>query len=206
MTNTWILPFFLLFLSGCATMGKDECLNAQWQSIGYEDGARGYVASRIAEHRKACAKHNVVPDLDSYNLGRGQGLLQWCTSGNGYYQGTRGMEYNGVCAGALEHDFLEALNKGLEIYTYHQEIRKLEEERIRLHHGHDEVVERIARIEDEIVSDYVGPRRRRILLDEMRSAERERESILSDISEIERLLVDAKSRLEIFQVENSRQY
>jgi hypothetical protein len=53
--------------TGCATLGKEECLNADWFTIGFEDGARGYPASRIGDHREACAKHGVtlISDLMS---------------------------------------------------------------------------------------------------------------------------------------------
>ncbi len=60
------LSVSILLISGCATMGKDECLTSNWRSIGYEDGARGYPPERIGNHRKACAKHSVSPDLQTY--------------------------------------------------------------------------------------------------------------------------------------------
>ena len=51
-------------LAGCSTgMGKDECLVADWRTIGYEDGLHGYTADRIGAHRVACAKHQIAPNL-----------------------------------------------------------------------------------------------------------------------------------------------
>ena len=46
------LAGWLLFTTGCATMGKDECLSADWRTIGFEDGAGGYPASRIGQYRQ----------------------------------------------------------------------------------------------------------------------------------------------------------
>ena len=91
----------LMVLAGCASLGKEECLNADWRTIGYEDGTRGYSGSRIASHRKACAKHGVTPDLDQYEEGRLLGLREYCTPRNGYRLGTMGKGYNGVCPSDL---------------------------------------------------------------------------------------------------------
>jgi uncharacterized protein DUF2799 len=56
----------LMVFSGCATMKKEECLTADWYNIGFEDGTRGYKVSRITNHRKACSKYEIAPNLDFY--------------------------------------------------------------------------------------------------------------------------------------------
>ena len=63
-----------LLLSGCATLDKDECAAADWYAIGLEDGARGRAVERLGDHRRACAKHKVVPDPARYVAGRNEGL------------------------------------------------------------------------------------------------------------------------------------
>lgn len=70
-----------IIIAGCATpsLGKAECATADWRAIGYADGAAGYGAERVAEHRKACARFGVSPDLAAYNNGREEGLGQYCT-------------------------------------------------------------------------------------------------------------------------------
>jgi hypothetical protein len=101
-----------LVLFGCASMNKSECLVSDWQMIGYEDGARGYGTDRLAMHRKACAKHNVVPDLAGYREGRSQGLQEYCKPTKGFALGNSGANYGGVCPTELEADFLDAYNTG----------------------------------------------------------------------------------------------
>ena len=59
-------------------MGKSECVTADWRTIGYEDGLRGYPADRIGAHRVACAKHQVAPNLPAYSDGRERGLVEYC--------------------------------------------------------------------------------------------------------------------------------
>lgn len=61
--NALLIVAILSGLSACASMSKDECLNANWKTIGYEDGSLGRPETTIQAHRKACAKINVTPDL-----------------------------------------------------------------------------------------------------------------------------------------------
>ena len=185
VSRLFVAMLLSLLVSGCAAMSKKECLNAQWQSVGYEDGANGYEASRIGEYRKSCADYNVSPNVDAYMQGRLQGLAQWCTPSNGYYQGTRGAVYNGVCPEALESDFEFAMSEGRAVYDYLQKIHDYEMLIDRLHREYGAIGKQISYMESELVSDQVQPRRRRDLLDDIRAAERDRESLRYEISEAE---------------------
>src|SRR5262245_15946206 len=97
-----------LLMGGCASMSKDECMTVDWRTVGYEDGARGYSGGRIAEHRKACAKHGVTPDLTAYQAGRDDGLHEYCVPQNGFRMGANGNNYGGVCPRDVEPAFLGA--------------------------------------------------------------------------------------------------
>ena len=108
----------LLGLSGCATMSADECAISDWHTIGFEDGAKGYTADRVSNHRKACAKHGVAPDFESYQAGRSEGLRQYCQPSRGFNVGASGSRYNGVCPGDMEPDFVDAYNSGHKLYNF----------------------------------------------------------------------------------------
>ena len=56
MMNRAMLSVGCAMLAGCATMSPEECLQANWEEVGYNDGAAGYPVSRSAEHREACAE------------------------------------------------------------------------------------------------------------------------------------------------------
>ncbi len=114
-----------LLLSSCATLSKDECVNANWRTIGYEDGTKGYPASRIGAHRSACAEYGIRPDLDQYTAGRKQGLRQFCTPSNGYQRGSQGYNYAGVCVGYNEAAFLDGYNYGRDVYKAVQRLNSL---------------------------------------------------------------------------------
>ena len=83
-------------LGGCATMSESECLTVDWQTVGFEDGVAGYSGDRIGQHRKACAKHGVSPDLVGYQRGREAGLREYCQPANGFRVGSHGGSYAGI--------------------------------------------------------------------------------------------------------------
>jgi hypothetical protein len=113
----FVLAIAMLVSSGCATMSGDECVTSDWQGIGYEDGARGLTGDRLGQHRKACAKHGVTPDLEAYQMGRTAGLREFCQPQRGFNLGVSGGRYNGVCAYDLEAEFLDAYRTGSQLHS-----------------------------------------------------------------------------------------
>lgn len=107
----------LLVLSGCASMSADECVMSDWHTIGFEDGSKGYTMDRLGQHRKACAKHGVAPDLRAYQSGRDEGLYQFCQPSRGFNLGAGGGQYNGVCGDHSEPQFLDAYRSGYHLYN-----------------------------------------------------------------------------------------
>lgn len=123
------LLFILLMLSGlsaCASLSKEECLNANWKTIGYEDGSQGKSETTIQSHRKACAKINVSPDLNQYLSGHKEGARVYCKKSTGYQWGVSGGVYAGICPADLEPAFLKAYRYGHELFNIRQEISRIE--------------------------------------------------------------------------------
>lgn len=90
-------------LAGCASMSKDECLVADWQSLGYEDGASGRNASYIGERRKACAKHGVAPNQMAYDTGYSRGILIYCNFDRGRQGALNGFVPYEICPSHSEY-------------------------------------------------------------------------------------------------------
>ncbi|MDE1461373.1 DUF2799 domain-containing protein [Spartinivicinus poritis] len=131
ITPLWrwaLIGLAIVGLNGCATLSREECLSANWQTIGYEDGTKGRLPGFVAEHRKACAEYGVVPDLTSYQQGREEGVRHYCRPANGYYLGRHGYSYSGVCSEEEEAEFLRAWHQGERAYRTEQRIRELERE------------------------------------------------------------------------------
>lgn len=114
-----------LVLQGCASMSRNECMTADWYTIGYESGIRGQRESQVSEHRKACAEHGVTPNLARYLEGREAGMQKFCEPGNGYRLGRAGTGYAGVCPSRVEGDFLRSYRAGRELYDMQLNINRL---------------------------------------------------------------------------------
>jgi len=194
----WPLTVLLLsvLVSGCAAMSKNECQTAQWQSVGYEDGAKGYSVSRIGEYRKSCAEYNVAPDLATYTEGRRQGLQEWCTPSNGYLQGTRGAIYNGICPKTLETEFKQSMQRGKVVFDMRQTIKNQKVLIARLNRDLTTIEQEISDKEAELVSNNTHPGRRILLLDQIRKADQDRQAVRYDISEANSSLGEMKSHIQ----------
>lgn len=195
-----VFALLVLFamLSGCASgLSKQECGVADWRAIGYEDGVKGWSQARIGEHRKACAKHGVTPNLDAYRSGWEEGVERYCQPGNGYHEGRTGRTYGGVCPSQLESAFLAAYHSGRELHDLqakvHRVAQKLQRDRAR-------VVDIEVAMRDtglELVAPGVATERRVVLLDELRKFEEERAGIRAEIPLLEAELENHKQQLAI---------
>lgn len=115
-----------LLLNGCASMSKEECLNADWKMVGLEDGMKGNPESTIGTYRKDCAKIRVVPNLELYQQGHREGARKYCTQAKGYEVGKSGGAYYHVCPADLEPRFLTAYKHGQELYEITRQMQQLE--------------------------------------------------------------------------------
>ena len=134
-----------LLLGACTSMSAEECSVLDWRSVGYEDGVAGLSGSHIGHYRKACAKHGVGTDLSAYQAGREMGLREYCQPANGFRVGARGESYQGVCAAALEQDFLDSYESGHKLFSLER----------RASHATQQLAykrEELNRLEQEIVS------------------------------------------------------
>lgn len=120
MSKSILIVLGILLLSSCATLNKNECRNADWNLIGFEDGSRGYALERIGQHRKACAKVDVVPDMSAYEEGHLKGARQYCTVERGYREGVNGASYQGICPADLAAQFTRAYRDGQNLFALKQ--------------------------------------------------------------------------------------
>ena len=203
-------PLLILFilnwalLSGCATLRKNECLNADWFTIGYEDGAHGYPASRIGNHREACANHGVSPDFARYEQGRLAGLREYCTPQRGYGLGASGKQYTYVCPDSLEPDFLEGYQQGKNVSGAQITIKRQKADLKKMQNDLAAVKQKLNGYETELVGDdSIGHRRRRFLLEEIKILTEEQRTIEAGILEQEALLEISKMNLQKIRAQSS---
>ena len=160
---------FVVFLSGCASLDRNECVNADWYTIGLEDGARGRAVERLGDHRRACAKHNVTPNTDRYVAGRNEGLKSFCTHERGFAEGRSGHAYAGACPQPQAGNFLAGYQRGRELHELH---RRLEE-----------VNRDIARTKTALKEGIPNPRARANEVERLEALTREAEQLESRIEQ-----------------------
>jgi Protein of unknown function (DUF2799) len=175
-----------LAISGCASMSASECRTVDWQTIGYEDGVAGRSGDYIGDHRKACAKYGVRPDLASYQMGREQGLHEYCQPENGFRVGAHGNDYRGVCPAAMEDAFVSAYTSGHHLYTLERRVSnataQLDSARRELDHVEKAMAEKSVAI---ISGDSSADDRAQALVDTKHLAE-QAGRLESDIRQLER--------------------
>ena len=106
----------LCALSGCASLSKSECLNANWEDIGVRDGANGQPEEYLIQHSTACAKVNVAPDRGAWLHGREKGLERYCLPHRVYNIGEYGGAFDaGICRNFDQERLVDAYQKGRDV-------------------------------------------------------------------------------------------
>lgn len=189
----------LAALPGCASMSRDECIVADWYTVGFEDGSRGSSADRIGQHRQACAEHGVAPDLQAYQSGRAAGLSEFCRPATGFRLGSGGSSYAGVCPDELETTFLHAYQDGRHLYQLQSQVKAVDSQI----HGKQKEIEALkqARSENQdlIIAGGKSKEERILLLKEIWELAK-REDALED----EILALEKDRALRIQELENYR--
>lgn len=191
-----ILILLAASLSGCATLSKEECLYADWFQIGLEDGSAGKTVATLGQHRKACAKAGVTPNLEEYERGHNQGLLRYCNYNNGLNLGSRGRSLPQFCPQEVRTEFELGYQHGFERRTQKTVIRELSQE---IKQIADEVASGQAQIEHYealLTDDTTTAKERQYALEEMRALEADLESLDLHLMELENALVIEQNNLE----------
>lgn len=186
----------LVWLTGCATLDRDECLAADWRLIGYQDGVAGKSSAMLGGYREDCAEYAVVPDLDSYRQGRTEGLQEFCMADNGYRLGESGRAYPAVCPALQEEDFRTAWQRGREIYEARSAVREthaqIHERKRALYYLEEDKGDKLS----ELIADDLRSEQRLLILYEISELEQQMHSVESELSSLEQALVDQQAHLD----------
>ncbi len=161
ITLLLVMPVLML-LSGCGgkMMNENECMVADWRTIGYQDGSAGRPEGYLEKRGQACAEYGVAPDMDQYLLGRSQGLIAFCQPRRGFDIGSRGGRYDYVCPSNLESNFLSAYQDGRGLLDRRVLLGDFERE-------HSAALNRLDYLEKQIATDTI-----RLATDPLTSEER----------------------------------
>lgn len=123
-----LLTAGLALIASCETpaMTKKECLAGDWYAAGLEDGANGLRETNFDARAAACYEYDASADLASYQDGRAEGLMRFCTPDGGYDHGRSGRSYAGVCLREDEPGFLGAYLEGWRVHRAEKARRRAE--------------------------------------------------------------------------------
>lgn len=157
-----------IMLSGCAAMSEQECIYSDWTAVGYEDGADGRSSDRFGDYRRACADHSITPDFQAWQVGREQGLIEYCQPLRGFQVGESGGYYSGVCNSNLEPGFLDAFRLGADLYSLRSNLDAIASRVEANTESIQGIDSDVAEIESIIILDETTPAQRSQLLVDMR--------------------------------------
>jgi hypothetical protein len=103
-----------LVMSGCATMNEQECLTANWESVGYSDGRAAKEANQLDKHRATCIEHGVAADRSAYDRGYNTGIHTLCSEDTAFTFGTDGKSVPAACPADLMPTLIAANQLGME--------------------------------------------------------------------------------------------
>ncbi len=200
-----VLPLvFTLALAGCSSLSKQECQQADWYLIGLEDGARGYDIQRIGQHREACAKVSVVPDLERYRAGLHEGHERYCTRDRGYTVGKSGQNNPHVCRGEAADTFNQAYGLGREHHRLQQAVSDLDRQLADHQEELAELAEDASYHEEQLLHYAQDAAERREHLQSIKAIEREIDTIHEAMTYLDRERTVALEDLHELSAEHRR--
>jgi len=175
---TTVAGMALITLTGCATMTAEQCVAADWRTIGYQDAMEGRTASHLEHHIDACSDYGIAADEAAYATGHANGARAFCTPANGFRLGRSGGTNNNICPADLANAFSVTYEAGRGLYTRSQAVRSAETSLDSLERQMQQLEQTIAHNENVIATLNLSPADRAQLQTRV-SADREKHRRLS---------------------------
>lgn len=90
-----------------------QCLNMDWNNVGYDDGTHGRFQRNLSQDIADCAKFKIDVNTRAYQKGWRLGTRIFCKASHGYVLGTQGQTYNHVCPTDLAGPFEQSWRRGI---------------------------------------------------------------------------------------------
>ena len=175
-------------IHGCATLSKSECKNADWETIGLEDGAAGRAVTYISRHRESCADYGVKPVLSEYQKGHSKGVTIFCRPRNGFELGSAGRGYDVQCPAALRAAFVAAYDDGVELYNARQALNAAQQDVKTAREELDEINKKIEQLEARLILGSGTAELRQKWINDLKALQDEQGDLQSDMSYLEHVI------------------
>jgi hypothetical protein len=177
-------------------MNKSDCLTADWQLIGFEDGSLGKNESHISQHREECAEHGVTPDLAAYRIGHFEGSKGFCTTNNGFSQGLQGKTYNRNCPTLYEATFLAGFSDGQNLYGLKKVLNQRTDDLEGVYQKLDWLEHAISEKSELMIADGLNREQRLVVRNEIAQHQQQQEDLYSALTELKQ---DFENALQVYE-------
>jgi len=165
--KTYPLWLAALLLTGCSSLDQAGCVNADWRTLGFEDGIKGRNESQIRQYRQDCAKHGITPDLDAYRAGHFEGSAQFCTAKNGFAQGSGNHSYQNSCPAEFAGAFMAGYRDGQTLYQARSQLDGARSELRKVQQELQQLEKTISQLNEQLVADGLSREQRIQIRDEL---------------------------------------
>ena len=154
-------------VSACSVMTEQQCKTANWSNLGYLDGSQGASADQFSQRSSACSEYNVHPNFNQYQVSYQKGLTTYCTENNGFYVGSNGRFYHGVCPQTTSAAFLYGYHQGKQLFTLKNNITQVEQTLQSAQYDEEQQQQRLNRLKNTLIYDELPARERLRILKEI---------------------------------------
>jgi hypothetical protein len=175
-----VLAAAFIGVSGCETMSAEECVAADWRTLGFNDAAESG-ADRLQARSESCAEKGLLADANAYQSGFNDGMYEFCQPVRGFQFARRGGTFNGYCPAELDRSFRIAFFDGARVYSAEQELASVRSEVSRLESRRREIDDNIGSHERTIANPETTDEYRQQMRRELEGLRRERRDVNDDI-------------------------
>lgn len=159
--------FLCTSLSACSIMNEQECQTANWSALGYLDGSQGVTVNQFNERNSACSKYAVRANFNEYKTGYTQGLTKYCTESNGFFVGSQGNSYQGVCTPTTANKFLKGYRHGQQLFTLKNKVSQAEQALTDEQYALEHQQQTLNDLKNSLIYDQLTPYQRRQKLEQI---------------------------------------
>ncbi|WP_256384836.1 DUF2799 domain-containing protein [Photobacterium toruni] len=154
-------------VSACSVMNEQQCQTANWSALGYLDGSQGASANQFNERSSACSEYNVHANFNQYQASYQQGLITYCTESHGFFVGSNGNSYLGVCPQATSIAFLRGYRQGQQLFTLKDKVTQAEQALQNEQYDIEHQQQRLNKLKNSLIYDKLTARERQQKLEKI---------------------------------------
>ena len=117
----------LFVLASCSSISsKDDCVEADWYDVGYEDALDGKRVTQLNEYRATCSEYKVKVNAKHYRGGWNNAIQTVCNYDKGFKTGFEKRRMVDNCPPRLVSAYRKGFREGEKEFARQEEAKRLE--------------------------------------------------------------------------------